>query len=236
MSDLKTRSWFSIPFWLLLGGACWPAALTANPELSPFADDASNQWQQERDRNGISVHTKSVEGSPYRAVKAVMRVNASLSELVALVQDSTACKDWAAHCKSSEIVAQQSPTEMLVYTLNDLPWPVANRDAVTRVVWQQDPETLTVTMSAKIVAEESVPKKKGAVRLQQGVTSWEFAPAGEGQVQVISKAHIDPEGATPAWLTNQLLVGAPFDTMAAMRKLVESGAYAQAKVGFIAEP
>ena len=47
---------------------------------------------------------------------------------------------------------------------------------------------------------------------------------------------IDPEGATPAWLTNRLLVGAPFETMAAMRTLLASGRYNDASVPWITEP
>jgi len=50
----------------------------------------------QRDRNGIQVYTRAVEGSPYNEVRAVtVMENLRLSALVALIEDDPACADWA---------------------------------------------------------------------------------------------------------------------------------------------
>ena len=199
------------------------------------ADDVEHPWELKRDRDGIQVYTRKVEGSKFKAVRAVMEVEASLNQLVGLVQDTTACPDWASLCKEARVVERLSDTDMYVHTLNDLPWPVTNRDAVAHVRWSQDPESLAVTMLATATPDK-VPTRRGSVRIKYAETSWTFSPAPGGRVQVESLAHIDPAGGVPAWLTNRLLVDSPWDTMRDMRKIVNDGRYTDASFSFVSEP
>jgi hypothetical protein len=204
------------------------------------ANANDHDWELARDRDGIAVYTKPVAGSKFKAVKSTMTVQATLSELVALVRDSAACSEWADLCKKAEVVESVSETELYVYTYNDLPWPVSDRDAIAHIIWAQEPEHGTVTMTASLVdgntPSTKVPEVRKAIRLKYGKTSWEFKPLSAGRVAVTSRAHVDPEGATPAWLTNRLLVGSPYDTMLAMRKIIGTGRYRGAKFGFLSEP
>lgn len=208
--------------------------------FADHADADDHDWELVRDRDGIAVYTKPVAGSKFKAVKSTMTMQTTLSELAALVRDSAACSEWADLCKKAEVIESVSETELYVYTYNDLPWPVSDRDAIAHVIWSQEPEHGTVTMTANLVdgntPSNKVPETKGTIRLKYGKTSWEFKPLGAGQVAVTSRAHVDPEGATPAWLTNRLLVGSPYDTMRAMRKIIRTGRYRGAKFEFLSEP
>lgn len=214
--------------------------LTLIGVLSTPLQAAETDWALKKDDDGITIYTRSVEGSRYKAVRAEMLVDGTVTALTALVLDSERCAEWAAHCKSSTALKTLSDTHFIHYTLNDLPWPVADREGITDVRWAQDAADGTVTMTATLLSGDDVPPEtpsaRGAVRLTTGTTSWAFTPAEAGKVRVVSEAHIDPEGATPAWLTNRLLVGAPFETMVAMRTLLGSGRYNDARVPWIAEP
>ncbi|MDA1076965.1 MAG: START domain-containing protein [Proteobacteria bacterium] len=192
-------------------------------------------WHLVLDKEGVQVFSRSVEGSRFKEAKATMIISSTLSELVALVRDTDACGEWAALCAKADTIEVASETDLHVYTLNELPWPVSNRDAVAHVLWRQAPEDLSVTMSASLVSGK-LPENSGVVRLSYGETSWNFKPIGDGRVEVISRAHIDPGGAVPAWLTNRLLVRAPFETLAGMRMLVQTGRYADSKFEFVTEP
>lgn len=211
------------------------ALLSAMTIMPTAASDLFDlEWEQKRDRDGIAVFTGDVPDSRLKAVMSTMRVTAQLGQLVALVRDANACPEWADLCKKAEHVEVISETEMYVYTLNDLPWPVSDRDAVAHVLWEQSPDTLTVQMTATVAADK-LPKTK-AVRIPYGITRWTFAPHDDGEVTVISHAHVDPGGATPAWLTNRLLVDSPFTTMQKMREIVSSGRYADSTFEFLTEP
>ena len=210
---------------------CLPALLATSS--STWAEEMP-PWELKRDKDSIQVSTRSVPGSKFKAVLASMTIDAELSSLVGLVQDADACSEWASLCKTAEQVEAVSETEMYVYTLNDLPWPVSDRDAVAHVKWNQDPGSLAVTMTASLVAGK-VAENKGVVRLSYGETSWTFTPIENGRVRVDSHAHIDPGGATPAWLTNRLLVDSPFETMVAMRDLVGDPRYQGLSFDFLTE-
>ncbi len=193
-----------------------------------------------KDEDGIVVATKVVADSKFKAVQATMTVPARLEELVGLVRDVSACDQWAHLCKSSREIRVVSETELFVYSYNDLPWPVSDRDAVAHVNWSLDPVTGVVLMTANVVTDEvpevgKVPPVKGAVRLSYAMTSWRFLALPDGTTRVTTDAHVDPGGPLPAWVTNMLLVDAPFQTMTKMRDVVARGDYADAKFGFLGD-
>ncbi len=194
------------------------------------ADEAA--WELKRDKDGITVYTRPVEGSSYRAVQAVMTVATTPSAAVALIFDTDACPQWADLCKESRVFEEVSETEMFVYTLNDIPWPVSDRDATTHVVWEHSESDGTVTMTATVVSDK-LPEEPRTVRLSEGTTNWIFRPLPDGQLEITSRAHIEPGGAIPGWLSNRLLVDSPFTTMEGMREQLLSGRYDDVEIAFI---
>lgn len=194
------------------------------------AQGPAEEWELRRDRDGIKVYTRAVLGSEYKEVRSEMTVPYPVNELVGLVMDTDACPDWAALCKDSHVAESVSPQEAFIYTYNDLPWPVTDRDAVGHVKWRIANDG-TVTMQVQIVSGK-VPTKRRVIRLSQGTTSWAFTPTADGNTQIISYAHLDPGGSVPPWLTNMLLVDSPFDTMENMRAVVATGKYKNASFDF----
>lgn len=201
-----------------------------------FAEtDNSIEWELKRDKDDIQVYTRKVEGSKFKQVKGVMTIPSRLSSLVALVKDNEACPQWAEMCKVSKIHEMKSDTDMLIYVLNDIPWPVTDRDVLAQVNWSQNSETLAVKMDS-VATSDILPENKGVIRLVDAESSWEFIPQGNGLVQIVNMAHIDPNGPTPAWVTNMMLVDAPFKTLQNMRKMIASGQYDEAVESFVTEP
>jgi len=204
--------------------------------LSAFAQQkgVEYQWKEKRNKQGIRISTSKVEGSKYKAVRGVMTVKSSVKELVALIHDLGECSEWAEMCKESELVKRVSDTSHFIYVLNDAPFPVIDRDIYTHVTWSHDPPTGKVSMhSVASNDEEAMPKKKGIIRIKHALSQWHFTPQKNGEVLVESFAHIDPAGVSPPWITNRLLVNAPYKTMKKMRTIVESGKYLDVEVSFL---
>ena len=203
-----------------------------------FAQDAetegeANGWSLKRDKDGIQVFTRDVEDSKFDEVRGVMVIEARLESVVALIRDGEACPDWADLCEESIILEEVSETEYYGYNLNDVPWPVSDRDAITHVTWWQDPDTKTVMMKAQAIESDRVPKRRGALRMEDSVTGWEFTQLEDDLLQVVSTGHIDPAGPTPAWVTNMMLVDSPFKTMEGLREIMETDNYADIEFEFI---
>lgn len=211
----------------------WALGLTTL--LASSAYGQASDWELKRDREGIQVFTRSVEGSPYKEVmSASVITGVTLNSLVALIEDAEACPDWADKCAQSYLVERVNATESLVYTHNDMPFPVSDRDVVARVVWQQDPETLTVKMTSTAV-QGGVDPMRGRVRLTNANAMWQFSPNADGSISIINQAHIDPGSSIPGWVTNMLLVDTPFETMKSYLAEVRKPKYQSAETGFIKE-
>lgn len=209
---------------------CYLLAVISGPL---FAQEAS--WELKKDSQGIQVFTRAVVGSPYKEVKSVSSISGvSLASLVAVIEDAEACPRWADKCAESYVVDRISPTESLVYTHNDMPFPVKDRDVVAKVVWSQDSETGQVTMASEAVAG-GVDEVRGRLRLRQANATWQFTPLVDGSVEVSNQAHINPGSSIPGWVTNMLLVDTPFETMKSFLNEVATPRYANAEFDFIEE-
>jgi len=194
-------------------------------------DGVNYDWKEKKNKKGIVISTSSVEGSSFKAVRGEMVVKARVEALVALVEDMDACPNWAAMCKDARVEKRVSDSESFAYIYNDIPFPVADRDVYTHVVWSKNPATKRVTMTS--TATKGGTAKTKAVRIENAVSQWHFTPNGDGTTRVENFAHIDPNGPTPAWITNLMLVDSPYKSMSKMREIVESGGYADTNVPFL---
>ena len=193
--------------------------------------DAELEWKLKRDRKGIQIFLSKVPGSKFRVVMSVMEVEASPKQLAALVMDLENCPNWAAMCKSAKIIERVSATETYVHSVNNAPFPVRDRDIVSRVKWSYDRASGKISMRSDATPDR-LPKKKGVVRVQYASSEWHFTPKGDGKVLVENYAHVDPNGKVPAWLTNLLIEESPYKTLRNMRKLVLEGRYSDAEISF----
>ncbi|MFQ3247500.1 MAG: hypothetical protein ACI9SP_004157 [Arenicella sp.] len=198
---------------------------------SAQVDGVSYSWEEKKNKEGVVIQTSPVANSNFRAVRGEMLVKASVSSLVALVEDMKNCPNWADLCKEARVEKRISETESYAYIYNDIPFPVTDRDVYAHVVWTHDLESKKVTMTS-VAAEGGTPESK-AVRIQKAISQWHFTPNSDGTVKVENFAHIDPNGPTPAWVTNMMLVSSPYKSMSKMREIVEAGDYADVKVPFL---
>ena len=213
MSGIRSRAnrcRAATALWLLC--SCSLAAAAA----APAAEEAA--WRLEREADGIRVWTRPVADSRHRAIRARMIVAAPLEKIVGILRDTDACRDWARYCAEARVHERLGEAEAYVYTLNDMPWPLADRDVVSRVRWHEEPETGVVHMDAE-ATEGVVERTPGRVRLTDASSHWTLRPRPDGRLEVTTEAHIEPAGPVPAWITNRLLVDAPFRTMQQLRAL-----------------
>jgi hypothetical protein len=187
-------------------------------------DASTLDWQLKQDKHGIKVYTVAVKGSKYRAIQSSVLIDASLHSIIALIRDSTACSKWADMCKHSEVHQNVSNSEYYIYTYNNLPFPIKDRDILAHVQWKIDPQNSVLSMrsSATSGVKDINPK---AVRLTHAVAKWQFTEQDDGSVLVENIAHVEPNGPIPAWISNRLMISSPYRTLLRMRRLAESGAY-----------
>lgn len=193
---------------------------------------AQNDWKLSAEKEGIKVYTSMVPDSKVKAIKVVCDLNATSSQLVALVMDVTTAPDWVYHVKSAKLIKQISPSELYYYSEVSLPWPAANRDFVAHLTVSQDPRSKVVTIDGPAVPG-IVPEKKGIVRIDHSIGKWVITPIGADQINVEYSIHVDPGGALPAWLVNIFATDAPVRIFKNLKTQLQKPVYKNTVFAFV---
>ncbi|TGL61581.1 START domain-containing protein [Leptospira sarikeiensis] len=179
-------------------------------------------WELEKEKNGITVHTRSVEGSELKEFRGKAKLKANLSTVIALMEDNPNYVTWLKDCKKAEAVKVLNTKEKYIYILNGVPWPLDDRDFVIHSVFNQDKTTGAVTYTMRPVAS-IVPEKKGIVRGSiKGY--WRFVQVGD-EVEVTYQVHSEPGGSIPTSIANIVVVDIPYETLKKMKERVTEEKY-----------
>ncbi len=200
-----------------------------------FLSPSLTAWELVKEHEGISVYTRDVEGSPIKAFKAVTTVESTLTAVVALLEDTEIGPDWLYSCVSLKTIHRDSPTKVYNYTINDLPWPVKDRDAIIYSELKQDPNTHSVHISMTGLPNY-LAKNKDYVRVPYLTGEWTIIPVKNDSIKVSYIAHIEPGGSLPDWLVNRLLIDTPLKTFIEMKKILPQEKYQLATRAYIQAP
>lgn len=183
------------------------------------ADD--QPWQERINKDGIVVSTRKVVGAPVFEFKAAVTVAAPLDQVIALYENGKRIPEWYYQCAQADQLKVVSPTERILYTVMDLPWPVAKRDVVFHQIKSLDAASGSVNYALTAVPEDLAPQK-GKIRVPYLKSTWRFTPIDSTHTEVYFQQHSSTGGSIPAMITNALVLDIPFQSLKAFRKLIEA--------------
>lgn len=139
-------------------------------------------WDLAKEKNGVTVHTRNVEGSELKEFRGKTKVKASLNSILALLEDNPSYTTWLKDCKKSEAIKVLNQKEKYIYILNGVPWPLDDRDFIVHSVFSQDKTTGAVTYTMRPADNSAVPEKresfaarsKGFGNSYQRATKWKL--------------------------------------------------------------
>lgn len=179
-------------------------------------------WDLEKEKNGITVHTREVEGSELKEFRGKIKLKADLNTVVSLIEDNPNYVTWFKDCKHAEAVKVLNTKEKYIYIQNGAPWPVNDRDFVVHTVFSQDKTTGTVTYTIRSIPN-IVAEKKGLIRgTLKGF--WKLVPAGD-EIEVTYQILSDPGGSIPSSIANFVVVDIPYETLKKMKEKVTESKY-----------
>lgn len=193
------------------------------------------EWQLDVHEDGIKLYTRQGENSPMKSYRVVTKVKATLSTVVAFLDDEKQFPKWMDKISEVQKVRDINDKEKLIYQVVDAPWPEKDQDSVLYSKWSQDPKTLAVTKT--IVAEPLyMEEKSNRTRMKFYSAEWQLTPQEGGYVEVVYSAEIDPGvGEVREWMQEMLAYQMPFNTLRNFRK-ANLDTYANQSVAFIKEP
>lgn len=197
---------------------------------------AQNDWELKRDEQGVRVFSREVADARFDEIRVETVVrNSSLDAVVAVLRDTPSNPEWVAHCEDAYVIEQISPTESIVYTRTDLPFPLRDRWVVSRSQWQQDPDTYQVSMRGRAVDREMSGEQSG-VRVTDSRFSWQLTPMESGDIRIVNQTFLDPNTPIPSWLAQSFMFNGPLTTMQNFQDMIERPQYRNADVPFIDSP
>lgn len=194
----------------------------------------AQDWKLNTERDGLKIYMADVPGSKIKALRVICRLQASESQLVAVLMDVNHAAEWVYHTKSCVLLKQVSPSELYYYSEINLPWPASNRDFIAHLTVTQDPMTRVVTIDGPVV-NGMVPEKRGVVRIANAYGHWVISPERRGYIKIDYTLHTDPGGNLPAWIVNMFAAQGPLQFFEGLKREIQKPRYRSAARPYIIE-
>jgi hypothetical protein len=185
-----------------------------------FSSVENHDWKLRKKEDGITVYTRSVEGSSFDEFKAIAVIpGASFDQVLNIILDVKYKTSLIPECTESRILFQRDKYYNIHYFRIRAPWPIKDRDGIYKA------ET-SITNNGKLAHISLSPlgnyleERKDLIRMYRGVGYWEIEEQPDKNVKITYQFHGDPAGKIPGWLANSVIVSNPFNVLKNLKALV----------------
>lgn len=192
---------------------------------------AQEDWNQIRDKEGITVFTRSNPGMDFKEFRSSMIVEGTLDQFLAVLYDIEGLSSWGYNVKKASLLRREADTIQVYYTEAKAPFPYKNRDGVylNRFTWNSEERKLHVDI---VMPEDLMPEKENLVRME-GYGSWLVHDRKDGKLEITFQMQMDPGGSIPAWMANMFAGDTPYHTLLGLRKAMLEKKYQGKTYDFI---
>lgn len=180
-------------------------------------------WELAKDKNGVKVYTRKLEGWGIKEYKVVMNIKTSPSRVVTALKDVPSRYKWAYNSIEIREIERPNSEEVAIYNKVDAPWPVADRDNITRFKFSYPSVNMTRVDMTVIKSHAKAPVYDGIVRIERLKGHWLIRDKGNGWTEIIQQCVAEPGGSLPDWLANSAVVDTPYNSMYNLKKYIEKG-------------
>ena len=186
-----------------------------------------SSWQLEKEKNGVLVYTREVEGSDFLEFKGVVEVDASVDAVIAFLYDIPITPEWIDDCDFAMTLEEVAFHDNYIYQTFDLPFPVSDRELILHSTLTYTKEGATLASVAasdfcqnynglrcKVVNDN----KKVVITKSKGI--YTMTALGVNRTKIVWKLHTEPGGSIPTWLANAMVVDLPFYSLSKLREMV----------------
>ena len=178
-----------------------------------------NEWELKKSSDNIDIYTRSVKDSALKEFKATtVFKNVTMEEVLKQIYEAPRYYENCIFGVSYYVEELSFEKERFFYYSEELPWPVKNRDAATKLsIEEQTPDKIVLSIKA---VPNSLPVKPNTIRIQELDGSWvlEKHPSG---IKATQQIYMDPGGMVPSFITNSLIVRGPLKTFSTLKKTLK---------------
>lgn len=181
----------------------------------------SQQWELKKDDGDIQVYTRELDSTKINEYKAVLIAESTVKEALSVLTDGNTLNLWTYKTPQSRELEKISDSEFVFWMRNDFPWPIHDRDHVSRVKLSKVNNKL---FQIDISAEDSLIHKadKNVVRMDLFKGYWRIQELDSDTVLIIQQMYGDPKGTLPAWVVNSVMVSFPYHSFKNLKEILEN--------------
>ncbi len=195
--------------------------------MASFLEQIDSTTCAERFRNDwLRISTCPVPSSGFLSFVAVADIPASQQSVLSLLYDIDAATEWVWKTREMRVLEELTENNdgRVVYQLVSAPWPVTDREIVSRSVAFMDPVTSEAFIRIECLPDH-IPEDHRYVRVRRMEGAWNILPVSEERCRVVFRLHIEPAGEIPSWLANLAVIDTPYHTMCNLREMVRREKY-----------
>lgn len=179
----------------------------------------AQKWNIEKEKNGVKIETRYIDGWNIKEYRATVIIETSLEKAVHAYKDPVERKKFYERAVVVSNLKEISENEIITYLHGKAPWPVQDRDNVTHSTFSKpDPKSVKINMYS---IPDYIPIKKDIVRIPKSKGYWLFKDLGNSKIKVVQQSVADLGGSIPDWVVNSTIIEGPYDTLLALKKLLE---------------
>ncbi|MEP4891870.1 MAG: START domain-containing protein [Aliiglaciecola sp.] len=183
-----------------------------------FANPVSQNWLQVKQKGHIKVHTTS-DPSGYVWLKASITVKGAPMDFVALLDDIDTAANWIDNCEKVELLASPSAQEKIVRTIFKAPWPVKEREMITKSITEMDTQQQNIKITIQDYPAYS-SNNHNLVRIQNVQGQWLVKATTKNNMLIEYIGFGNPSGNLPIWLANKMMVSSMFKTFSNLGEIL----------------
>lgn len=182
---------------------------------------AQEEWKLAKDKNGIKIFIRSIEGTKLKEYKGEAIISVTIEQLYNYLIKVENYKEWVYECKESTLISKVDNIEYIYYSIYKIPWPFNDRDIVTKMeISSSNEEKHIITLETKLI-EGIKEKKENLVRIPEYYEITTLVKQENRAVKMIMEGYLDPGGEIPKWIINMFLADGPYESIINIREILE---------------
>lgn len=181
----------------------------------------ANEWIVRLNKDEIEVQTKKTALSDVDSFRAITIANAPLNQVLSLIEDPARSSLWIKYCKEEEVLKIINPNTWIKRTITNMPWPLADRDSISKNVKTGSEDGKIITIHFDSIAN-FYPVQEEFVRIELLNGYWKLEAIDDNKTKVTYEVLTDPKN-LPAWLVNTGVVEQPYETLNNLKNIIEKG-------------
>jgi hypothetical protein len=190
-------------------------------------------WKHSYTKNGIEVFNRSSKDSNLKEFKGEVKVSASLSTIIAAIDDIENFANWAYQTRSAKMLKDEGDTQY-IHVVTKAVWPVLDRDIVYKCQIAQNPVTKEVTIAMNGLPNY-IPPQKEIVRMPDAGGLFILTPLNKKEVKITFLLHAVPGGQIPQWMADIVANDSPYVTLNNLREEIKKEKYSKAVIKQISD-